>query len=76
MHVFAMTIDHRHSSKIFLAVTVQSKVVVVKLLKHAPAMGQVEAAPGQVETPSEMSEDGLENALFQCKSKVGECSIS
>ena len=43
MHVFAMTIDHRYSSK---------------------TMGQVEAAPGQIETPSEMSEHGLENALF------------
>ena len=48
MHVFAMTIDHRYSSKTFLAITVQSKVAGVKLLKHAPAMGQVEAAPGQV----------------------------
>ena len=35
MYVFAMTIDHRYSSKTFLAATVQSKVVVVKLLKHA-----------------------------------------
>ena len=35
MHVFAMTIEHRYSSKTFLAVTVQSKVAVVKLLKHA-----------------------------------------
>ena len=33
------------------------------LLKHAPAMGQVEAAPGQVETQTR-------------KSKVGECRIS
>ena len=42
--------DYRpwYSSKTFLAVTVQLKVAVVKLLKHAPAMGQVEAAPGQV----------------------------
>ena len=57
MHVFAMTIDHRYSSKTFLAITVQSKVAGVKLLKHAPAMGQVE-------TPSEMSEQGRENVLF------------
>ena len=64
-----MTIDHRYSSRTFLVLTVQSKVAGVKLLKHAPAMGQVE-------TPSEMSERGLENALFQCKSKVGECRIS
>ena len=54
MHVFAMTIDHRYSSKTFLAITVQSKVAGVKLLKHAPAMGQVKAAPGKDETPSEM----------------------
>ena len=44
--------------------TVLSKVAGVKLLKHVPAMGQVKAAPGQVETPSEMSEHGLESALF------------
>ena len=59
-----MTIDHRYSSKTFLAITVQSKVAGVKLFKHAPAMGQVEAAPGQVETTSEMSKHGLENALY------------
>ena len=64
IHVFAMTIDHRYSSRTFLAVTVQSKVVGVKLLKHAPVTGQVKAAPGQVETPSEISEHGLENAVF------------
>ena len=46
--VFAMTIDHRYSSRTFLVVTVQSEVAGVKLLKHDPAMGQVEAAPGQV----------------------------
>ena len=61
MHVFAVTIDHLYSSKTFL---VQSKVAVVKLLKHASAMRQVEAALGQVETPSEMTEHGQENALF------------
>ena len=70
-----MIIDHRYSSQPFLAVTVQSKVAVVKLLKRAPAMGQVVAAPGQVETPSEMSEHGPENASLR-KSKFGEFSIS
>ena len=64
MHVFTMTIDHRYSSKTFLAITVQSKVAGGKLLKHARLWVEVEAAPGQVETPSEMSEHGLENALF------------
>ena len=64
MRVFTMIIDHWYSSKTFLAVTVQSKVAVVKLLKHAPAMGQVLAAPGQVETPCEMSEHWLKYALF------------
>ena len=45
-----MTFDHQHIWRTFLVITVQSKVVGVKLLKHAPAMGQVEAAPEQVET--------------------------
>ena len=48
MQVFTMTIDHRYSSKTFLAITVQAKVAWLKLLKHAQAMGQVEATPGQV----------------------------
>ena len=48
-----------------MAVTVQSKVEVVKLLKNAQAMGQDETAPGQVETPSKMSEHGVDNVLMQ-----------
>ena len=52
-----MTIDHRYSSRTFLAVTVQSKVAGVKLVKHALPMGQVEAA-------SEMSEHGWEMLCF------------
>ena len=36
-----MTTDHWYCSKTFLAVTVQSKVAVVKLLKHAPDMGKL-----------------------------------
>ena len=44
-----MTIDHWYSSRTFLTVTVKSKIVGGEtLLKHALAMGQVEAAPGQV----------------------------
>ena len=64
IHVFAMTIAHRYSSRTFVAVIVQSKVAGEKLLKHAPAMGQVEVAPGKDETVSEMSEHRLENAFF------------
>ena len=33
-------------------------------------MGQVEAALGQVETSSEMSEHGLENALFNASQRL------
>ena len=65
MHVFALTIDHRYISRTFLMVTVQSKVAGVKLLKHAPAMGQFEAALGKMIKPhSKCWKNGLENALF------------
>ena len=59
-----MTINHWYIRITFLSITVQSKVAGVKLLKHALDIGQVETAPGQVETVSEMSEHGLENARF------------
>ena len=39
---------HGPGSRTFLSVTVQPKIVGVKLLKHAHAMGQVEAAPGEI----------------------------